>query len=157
MKSLGYTPVALETGAALAAIQTGMIDVLPSTPYFALASQVFGTAKHMLDINWAPIVGALVVTQKAWDGMSPIAQETLRKAGEKAGVAMRTQARKEVDEAVTAMQKRGLTVNRPNEAQMGEWNALAEQLYPRIRGAMVPADTFDEVFVHLHAYRAGKR
>lgn len=157
MKSLGYTPVALETGDALAAIQTGMIDVLPSTPYFALASQVFGTAKHMLDINWAPIVGALVVTQKSWDGMSPAAQEALRKAGEKAGIAMRSQARKEVDEAVTAMQKRGLTVNRPNEAQMREWNTLAEQLYPRIRGAMVPAETFDEVFVHVRAYRAGKR
>lgn len=157
MKSLGYTPVALETGDALAAIQTGMIDVLPSTPYFALATQVFGTAKHMLDINWAPIVGALVVTQKAWASMTPAAQESLRKAGEKAGVAMRTQARKEVDEAVTAMQKRGLTVNRPNEAQMREWNVLAEQLYPRIRGAMVPADTFDEVFAHLRAYRSGKR
>ncbi len=157
MKSLGYIPVALETGDALAAIQTGMIDVLPSTPYFALATQVFGTAKNMLDINWAPIVGALVVTQKAWDGMSPAAQDALRKAGEKAGIAMRNQARKEVDEAVTAMQKRGLTVNRPNETQMREWNTLAEQLYPRIRGAMVPAETFDEVFVHLRAYRAGKR
>ena len=157
MKSLGYTPVALETGDALAAIQTGMIDVLPSTPYFALASQVYGTAKHMLDINWAPIVGALVVTQKAWESMSPAAQEALRKAGEKAGIAMRMQARKEVDEAVAAMQKRGLTVNRPSEAQMREWNTLAEQLYPRIRGAMVPAETFDEVFVHLRAYRAGKR
>ncbi len=157
MKSLGYIPVALETGDALAAIQTGMIDVLPSTPYFALATQVFGTAKNMLDINWAPIVGALVVTQKAWDGMSPAAQDALRKAGEKAGIAMRNQARKEVDEAVAAMQKRGLTVNRPNETQMREWNTLAEQLYPRIRGAMVPAETFDEVFVHLRAYRAGKR
>ena len=70
---------------------------------------------------------------------------------------MRSQARKEVDEAVAAMQKRGLTVNRPNEAQMREWNTLAEQLYPRIRGAMVPAETFDEVFLHLRAYRAGKR
>jgi hypothetical protein len=70
---------------------------------------------------------------------------------------MRNQARKEVDEAVMAMQKRGLTVNRPNEAQMREWNTLAEQLYPRIRGAMVPVETFDEVFVHLRAYRAGKR
>ncbi len=157
MKSLGYTPVPLETGDALAAIQTGMIDVLPSTPYFALAGQIFGTAKHMLDINWVPIVGALVVTQKSWAAMTPAAQEALRKAGEKAGMAMRNQARKEVDEAVAAMQKRGLTVNRPNEAQMREWNALAEQLYPRIRGAMVPADTFDEVFVHLKAYRSGKR
>jgi TRAP-type C4-dicarboxylate transport system substrate-binding protein len=89
--------------------------------------------------------------------MSPAAQEALRKAGEKAGVAMRTQARKEVDEAVAAMQKRGLTVNRPSDLQMREWNTLAEQLYPRIRGAMVPAETFDEVFLHLRAYRAGKR
>ena len=32
---------------------------------------------------------------------------------------------------------------------------LAEKLYPRIRGTMVPADTYDEVFAHLQdAYRA---
>lgn len=64
MKSLGYTPVPLETGDALAAIQTGMISVVPSTPYFALAAQIFSAASHMLEINWAPMVGALVVTQK---------------------------------------------------------------------------------------------
>ena len=34
---------------------------------------------------------------------------------------------------------------------------LAEALYPRIRGRMVPAETFDEVFALLKAYRAGKR
>ena len=69
---------------------------------------------------------------------------------------MRTQARQEVDDAVEAMKKRGLVVNRPNAEQMREWNALAEALYPRIRGAMVPADTFDEVLALLKAYRAGK-
>ena len=57
---------------------------------------------------------------------------------------------------VLAMKKRGLVVNHPNAAQMQEWNDLAEKLYPRIRGVMVPADTFDEVFVHLKAYRVGK-
>jgi TRAP-type C4-dicarboxylate transport system substrate-binding protein len=156
MKSLGYTPVPLEVGDALAAIQTGMIEVLPSTPYFALASQVFGTAKYMLEINWAPIVGALVVTKKSWDAMSPAAQAALRAAGDKAGIAMRVQARKEVDEAVVAMAKRGLVVNRPNAAQLKEWHELAQQLYPRIRGTMVPAETFDEVMKHLQVYRAGK-
>lgn len=156
MKSLGYTPVPLETADILPAVQTGMINVVPSTPYFALASQVFGTASNMLEINWAPIVGALLITQKAWDGMSPAAQQQLRAAGDKAGVQMRMQARKEVDEAVDAMKKRGLVVNRPNAEQLREWNDLAEKLYPRIRGTMVPADTFDEVFAHLNAYRAGR-
>jgi len=116
-----------------------MINVVPSTPYFALATQVFGTATNMLEINWAPIVGALVVTKKVWDDMSPAARQALQTGGERAGVQVRAQARKEVDEAVEAMR---------------QWNELAEALYPRIRGSMVPAETFDEVFMHLRAYRS---
>ena len=156
MKSLGYTPVPLETGDILPAIQTGMIDAVPSTPYFALATQIYGTAQNMLDLNWAPIVGALVVTKKAWDEMSPAGQQALRDAGARAGTQIRTKARQEVDEAVDAMKKRGLTVNTPTPEQMKSWNALADNLYPRIRGKLVPAATFDEVTAHLKAYRSGK-
>ena len=156
MKSLGYTPVPLETTDILPAIQTGMINVVPSTPYFALATQVYNTAPHMLDINWAPIVGALVVTRKAWDGMSPEVQTAVRAASDKAGAQIRTKARQEVEEAVDAMKKRGLTVNKPNAAQMKEWNDLAEKLYPRIRGTMVPTETFDDVMAHLKTFRAGQ-
>jgi TRAP-type C4-dicarboxylate transport system substrate-binding protein len=156
MKSLGYTPVPLETTDILPAMQTGMINVVPSTPYFALASQVYETARHMLEINWAPIVGALVVTNKAWDAMAPTAQQALRSAGAKAGTAMRQRARAEVDEAVAAMKQRGLVVHKPTPEQWREWNELADKLYPRIRGTMVPAQTFDEVFAHLKAYRSSR-
>jgi TRAP-type C4-dicarboxylate transport system substrate-binding protein len=156
MKSLGYTPVPLETSDILPSIQTGMINVVPSTPYFALASQVYTMAPHMLEINWAPIVGALVITKKAWDDMPPATQDAVRVAGDKAGAQIRTKARQEVEEAVEAMKKRGLHVNRPNAEQMREWQELADKLYPRIRGTLVPAETFDEVFRHLKAYRATK-
>ena len=156
MKSLGYTPVPLETSDILPSIQTGMINVVPSTPYFALASQIYNTAPNMLEINWAPIVGALVVTRKAWDDMPPALQQKMRAAGDMAGAQLRVKARQEVDEAVEAMRKRGLRINRPTPEQMREWNDLAEKLYPRIRGALVPAATFDEVFGHVKAFRAGK-
>lgn len=156
MKSLGYTPVPLETTDILPAIQTGMINVVPSTPYFALATQVYNTAPHMLEINWAPIVGALVVTRKAWDNMSPAVQQAVRAASDKAGAQIRTKARQEVEEADDAMKKRGLTVHKPNADQMKEWNELADKLYPRIRGTMVPAETFDEVMGHIKTFRAGK-
>ena len=156
MKSLGYTPVPLETSDILPSVQTGMINVVPSTPYFALASQIYTMAPNMLEINWAPIVGALVVTKKAWDDMSPATQEVVRAAGEKAGAQIRSKARLEVEEAVDAMKKRGLTVNRPNSEQMREWNELADKLYPRIRGTLVPAETFDEVMRHLKTYRSSK-
>jgi TRAP-type C4-dicarboxylate transport system substrate-binding protein len=157
MKSLGFTPVPLETTDILPSIQTGMINVVPSTPYFALATQIYGKVPHMLEINWAPVVGALVVTQKAWDDMSPAGRQALRTAGEKAGVQIRNKARQEVEEAVEAMRKRGLVVNKPNPDQLREWQELADKLYPRIRGNLVPAETFDEVFQHLKAYRAGRK
>ena len=156
MKSLGYTPVPLETSDILPAIQTGMINVVPSTPYFALATQIYTSAPHMLEINWAPIVGALVLTKKTWDGMSPATQAAMRAASEKAGVQIRAKARQEVEEAVDAMKKRGLIVSRPSAEQMREWTEFAEKLYPRIRGTMVPADTFDEVQAHLKDFRTGK-
>lgn len=156
MKSLGYTPVPLEPTDILPSIQTGMINVVPSTPYFALASQIYSTAPNMLEINWAPIVGAFVITKKSWDDMSPETQKVLRAASDTAGSVIRTQARKEVEEAVDAMKKRGLQVNKPSTEQLKEWRALSESLYPRIRGKMVPAETFDEVFAHLKTYRASK-
>ena len=157
MKSLGFTPVPLETTDILPSIQTGMINVVPSTPYFALATQIYGKVPHMLEINWAPVVGALVVTQKAWDDMSPAGRQALRTAGEKAGVQIRNKARQEVEEAVEAMRKRGLVVNKPNPDQLREWQELADKLYPRIRGHLVPVETFDEVLQHLKAYRAGRK
>ena len=157
MKSLGYTPVPLETGDILPAIQTGMINAVPSTPYFALATQIYTTANNMLEFNWAPIVGALIITKKAWDELTPEGQAAVREAGAKAGVQLRAKARQEVDDAVEAMKKRGLKVNKPNAEQMQEWNTLADNLYPRVRGKMVPADTFDEVVGHLKAFRAGKK
>jgi len=157
MKSLGFTPVPLETTDILPSIQTGMINVVPSTPYFALATQIYGKVPHMLEINWAPVVGALLVTQKAWDDMSPAGRQALRTAGEKAGVQIRNKARQEVEEAVEAMRKRGLVVNKPNPDQWREWQELADKLYPRIRGNLVPAETFDEVFQHVKAFRAGRK
>lgn len=157
MKSLGYTPVPLETGDILPSIQTGMINAVPSTPYFALATQIYTTASNMLELNWAPIVGALIITKKAWDELTPEGQAAVREAGAKAGVQLRAKARQEVDDAVDAMKKRGLKVNKPNAEQMQEWNTLADSLYPRVRGKMVPADTFDEVVGHLKAFRAGQR
>ena len=156
MKSMGYTPVPLETSDILPSIQTGMINVVPSTPYFALASQIYMSAPNMLEINWAPIVGALVITKKSWDELPAESQAAMRSAADKAGAQIRTKARQEVEEAVEAMKKRGLTVNKPNAEQMRAWQELADKLYPKIRGTLVPAETFDEVMRHLKTYRAGK-
>jgi TRAP-type C4-dicarboxylate transport system substrate-binding protein len=154
MKSSGYAPVALEWSAALTGLQTNMIDAVPTIPYFALATQVYTVAKYMVDVNWAPVVGALLLNKKTWDALSPQAQAAMTAIAIETGKQFQAQGRREADEAVAAMQKRGLTVVALSPATVAEWRTLSEQLHPKIRGDLVPADMFDEVMRLLKEYRS---
>jgi len=157
MKAAGYQPIPLETADILPGLQTGLIDAVPAPPFFALAGQFYGPAPHMLDMNWAPLVGACVITKKTWDKIPSDAQKAMREAAEKAGDEVRAQARKEMTEAVKAMKKRGLVVHELTPEAETAWRGVAESVYPKIRGTLVPADMFDEVQALLAEYRAGKK
>jgi TRAP-type C4-dicarboxylate transport system substrate-binding protein len=153
MKSAGYPPVALEWADALTALRTGMIDAMETIPLMALSGQFYTVASHMLDVDWAPLVGATVITKKTWDAFSPETQAGLRDAASQAGERFQERGRLEADSAVAAMQKRGLQVTAVTPAVESEWRAMAESFYPQIRGSLVPADMFDEVRRLLADYR----
>ena len=157
MKSAGYSPVALEWADALTSLQTKMIDVVPIPPYLGLTMQVYTVAGYMLDLNWASVVGALVINQKTWDALSPAQQTALSSIAAETGKQFQAQARKESDEAIAAMRKRGLTVVPITAAVLAEWRTASEQMYPKIRGTMVPADMFDEAVRLVTEYRAQRR
>jgi len=110
----------------------------------------------MLEINYAPLSGATVITKKAWDSIPPAAQQALLKAAAEAGAEVTKRSRAESEQAVEAMQKRGLTVHRATPAVEAEWRALAAGVYPKIRGSMVPSDVFDEVQRLLQEYRTSR-
>jgi TRAP-type C4-dicarboxylate transport system substrate-binding protein len=153
MKALGYQPVMLETADILPGLQTGLINAVPVTSMWALASQIDGTAPHMLDIQWVPIVGAAVMTRGAWDALTHSGRDALRREAAKAASRLRDQRAASDLEAVEAMRKRGLRVHSLTPELEAEWRQLAETVYPKIRGAMVPADMFDAVEGALAEYR----
>jgi TRAP-type C4-dicarboxylate transport system substrate-binding protein len=154
MKSLGYQPVVLEVADILPGLQTGMVSMVPSTPFWALTLQFYSHAPHMLELDWAPMVGALVVTRGAWEALSPAGRDVLRRSGAELGVRLRALSRREHEESVAAMKKRGLQVHPVSPEVEAEWRRAAEQMYPMVRGNMVPAEFFDEVQHLLAQYRA---
>ncbi len=98
MKNAGFHPVPLETNDILPALQTGMIDAVPTVPLVALAGQFYGPCPHMLELDWAPLVGGTVITKKAWDSTPPSAREALLKAAREAGEQVTLKSRAESDE-----------------------------------------------------------
>lgn len=150
-----YTPVVLEPDQILLGLRNGMIDALPVPAFLANFNQVPTYAPYMLDLRWAPITGALVVTEKAWSKLDPATQAWLRESSERAGKEMRRASRAEDEQAVQAMKdKLGLKVMPMTPEVEREWRTEVARIYPRIRGTLVPAPMFDVTVETLKAKRA---
>jgi TRAP-type C4-dicarboxylate transport system substrate-binding protein len=149
-----YTPVPLDPDKILLGLRNGMIDAVPIPAFLANFMQIAGHAPFMLDMRWVPIVGAMVVKRQAFDALPAETRQYLLRTGREAGARIRAQARVEEESAVVAMRdKQGLTVVPFPPALEAEWREQVERAYPRIRGKVVPADTFDAAVTALESWR----
>lgn len=154
-QTAGFNAVPLETADIVPGLQTRLIDAVPVPPFFALAAQVDTRASYMLDLNWAPLVGAMVVRKETWDKIPAAIREKLMKSAAAAGSEVKAAGRKEMTDSVAAMEKRGLKVTPVTPELEAEWRRVAETVYPKIRGSLVPADVFDETLRILAEHRSG--
>jgi TRAP-type transport system periplasmic protein len=153
-KSAGFNPVPLETADIVPGLQTGLIEAVPTPPVFALATQIDTRAPHMLELNWGPLVGAVVIRKPTWDRIPEILRAELLKSAAAVGAEIKAAGRKESEEAVKAMEKRGLKVT-PVPPELAEaWRKAAEAVYPQIRGKIIPADIYDQAMALIKEYDA---
>lgn len=155
-KSAGFEAIPLETADILPSLQTGLIEATPAPPVFALAGQIDGRAPYMLELNWAPLVGACVIRKATWERVPADTRTALLAAAVTAGQEIKANGRKESEESVKAMEQRGLKVTKVTPELEAEWRATAETVYPKIRGKLVPEDVFDETLRLIHEYRSRK-
>lgn len=154
MQALGYKPVPLDFADALIQLQTGGVDAVPTIPVVALAAQYYTVARHMTELNWVPVVGAAVMTTRAWNAIPEASQPAVLEAAAEAGRKIQERGRRENDEAVATMRARwNLSVHPLTPQLEGEWQAFAESVYPRIRGTIVPAAEFDRARQLVNEYR----
>jgi TRAP-type C4-dicarboxylate transport system substrate-binding protein len=154
-KASGFNPVSLEATGIPQGLLSGTINAVPTVPIFALAAQLDSQTKHMLELNWGPLVGAAVVHKKTWDRVPADVREALLKIAAETGQQVKAAGRAESDAAVAAMVKRGLMVQKVTPEVDAEWRAVIDKVQGQIRGKVVPADMFDEAQRIAKEYRAG--
>lgn len=157
MKSQGYHPVALPLSDIPPALETGMIDIVPVAPLWALIGQFDRVTRYMLRVNWVPIVGATVMRRQAFEALAPPVRAALVEASHKATVTLRAHREKQDEESIDAMQARGLHVKPLTPELEQAWREMAQKSWPMVRGGMVPAETFDRVRAILAEYRGTKQ
>jgi TRAP-type C4-dicarboxylate transport system substrate-binding protein len=153
-KETGFHPVPLSTSDLLPGLQTGMVNGFSSTELAALAFQWFGLAPHMADLRWAPLTGATVITKGAWNKIPAELQPKLLEASRAAGRKLRTEIRRLNQEATAVMLKNGLKIHKVPPDVQARWRKMVEDIHPRIRGQIMPAEAFDTVKKFRDEYRA---
>jgi TRAP-type C4-dicarboxylate transport system substrate-binding protein len=156
-KANGFNPVALAAGDIPAQLSTGMIDTAPSPPYVAAVLQMFRTAKYMLDIRVGPLVGALVLTNEAWNKIDAADRPAIVAAAKTFETRIMTEVPKQDADSVATMTSRGLTVTTPDAAAAAAFRAEADRMVATMRGNMVPADIYDAAVRERDAFRKTKK
>lgn len=146
-ESIGFTPVVLSSVDLVPSLQTGMIDAFPSTPMVALATQAYSYAPHLVDVPWAPVIGAIVVTKDAWDQIPDAFKPELRRACDEIGARLRADVRAQSEQALAAMQKNGLVRHAPSAEQLAAWQRMAQSLNATTRDTALDAALVDRVML----------
>lgn len=156
-KKANFNVVPMSATDVLSGLQTGMIESFSTAPVYALTSQWFGLAKHMVAIKWAPLNGATIISRATWETIPADLRPKLLKIAQEEGDAVKAEIRALGERSIDEMKKRGLTIHQVDAKTQAEWQAAAEMAYPAIRGSVVPAPLFDEVKRLVEEYRTTKK
>lgn len=152
-KSGGFKPVPLPVTEITTALQTGLIEAVPTTPQGTLMMGWHQHARFMSDFAWSPLVGGLVIDKRTWDQIDEAKRPALLAAARAAGDRLRADVRANDSAAVSEMAKRGLTLTPMPAAALTQWKATVDGMRDQLRGPYVPPASWDEAQTHLEAYR----
>jgi TRAP-type C4-dicarboxylate transport system substrate-binding protein len=153
-KAAGLNPVVLAATDVLPSLQSGLIDSFPTTPLAALALQWFGLAPHMLDVPWAPLLGATIIRAEAWAMVPENLRAPMLAAARRSGADIQEQIRTQDKKAIEVMQRYGLTVHKVDPATFAKWEAVAAEARKTARGQFVSAELYDRVVKLIAQHRA---
>ena len=81
-RALGMEPVSIAFAETYTALERGTVDAAFTGTYPGFALKFFEVTKYLVDVNHGPVAGAMVVSKKTWDRLSPDHRALLTTLGE---------------------------------------------------------------------------
>ena len=155
-KKMGFDVIAIDTPDMLMGLQSGMVDSCYASPMMAASYQWFGIAGNMLDINVSPLLGGIVITERAWRRIPDQYKEEFIAAAKEMAVNFNSEALKIENEALDTMLRNNLIVNQPQNGTRDNWRALLGEDFSALVGddGIISRESYDEVAAMLEEFRS---
>jgi len=152
-KELGYRVIPINPNNALTALQSGMVDAFTATPLLAAAMQWFALAPHMCDLNFAPLIGGLIINASTWKRIPADLQPRLMSSLHRVEKQMRQETIELEGKAIEVMVKNGLQIHRLTPQAVRAWEDFVFGNFDLVAGKAFSMEVYEKTKAYVEEYR----
>jgi TRAP-type C4-dicarboxylate transport system substrate-binding protein len=153
IKHAGANGISLGLPEVVGALQTRMVDTVPTSALAAVGLQWFAVLKHVTERSDAFVVGALIVKNEVFKAMPPDIQKIVHDTAYANQRKIRDTIRKEDDLAFETCKKRGLAVVDVSPYAK-EWDEINAKTTEGLAGKIFPNELLTQVRAFVSAASA---
>lgn len=135
-REAGATGVPLALPEVLGALQTNRINALVAPPYAAVALQWASRMTHMTEGANSYSVGGIVLSNRAYQGLTPEQQTLLREVIQQFNGLIQRNVDRDDRAAITSLTRRGVQLVQYTPAERTQWNGLFDRARRRLIGTV---------------------
>jgi TRAP-type C4-dicarboxylate transport system substrate-binding protein len=155
-KAFGVSPIPLSVTDVMSSLETGLINGVYGSPMAVVALQWFSKEKYVYSLPLADASGAVLVTKKAFEGLSEADRKVLLEVGKTYMDKLTRLAREENKKALEAVQKQGLKLTSPDPSEITKYEEMGRQARRGLVGRMYSAELLDRVEKTVDEQRSSK-
>ena len=156
LRTLGFNVVALDFSEWLTGLNNGLVGAFFGSPVAAAGFQWFGIADNMLNFPISPFLGAIVITDSAWEKIPPDSRPRLLSLIQREMSSLADESLKLDSDSIMTMQNFGLNVIEISESERDRWLEFmsVEQVITESGDAVIDSSTYEKIRSLIRAYRS---
>lgn len=155
-KKMGFQVVPGDMKDLMVQLQSGMVTAAYLPALLAASGQYFAVTPHMLNLPLSPLIGGLILNDKAWAGIPAEFREPMMEAAAKVARELTRETADLEAEAVKMMKDNGLIVHEPPPDALAKWREGAARSIDDLVGKAFPRDIFDEITAFIGEFRKSR-
>jgi TRAP-type C4-dicarboxylate transport system substrate-binding protein len=155
-KKMGYEVVTGGTSDLMIQLQSGAVTAAYLPALLAGSGQFFALVPHMLSPSLAPLIGGLLLSDKAWAAIPADLHQPLLDAVAAAARGLYDETMGLEADAVKMMKDNGLVVHDPPAAALAKWREAAGRAVDGLIGTVFSKEIYDHIIAHIQEYRKSR-
>lgn len=153
-KNVGFHVIPLDTPNLMSGLSSGMIDALYTSPLAAASYQWFGIANNMCALNIAPLIGAIVISERTWRQIPESYRTDMEQSAKQVMKPLYADTRKLETQAMTVMENNGLTVNDVPPSVAQQWRSLLDRGVKPLIESSYSMSLYEKIKSLIQSYRS---